>query len=142
MTNLQVSKVLNTKDSFQLNGKRYTLIMVDPDDSTRYKCMCVDSVNGASIDSILIDIVPTTFQQFTYIITNPSSFVPGNVIFAYKKTVKEIKKLNGIINLCNSTCISFTFKDIGAEVRTQMLTARQIATDEITISVYDNPTIG
>lgn len=142
MTNLQISKVLNTKEWFVLNGKRCTPIMVDPDDATKYKCVCVDSSNGSTIDSIPIISVPNTFQQFIYMISNYSLFGSGNVIFAYTKTPSEIREIYGIVNACNPSCISFAFKDIGAEIRTQMLTAKQISTGGITIMVYDKPTIG
>src|SRR5574344_2019575 len=126
MTKLEVSKILNTKTSFLIDGNTYTLIMVDADDSTKYKCLCVDTTNGMSITTIPILAVPSYFTQYIYRFANASVFDRDNVIYAYKKTTKVVNEITAIINACTEHGISFTYRNTGGEIVSQMLTPKQV----------------
>ena len=141
MTKLTVEKVLNTKEKFMLNGSLYNLIVVNADDSTKYTCHCVDSTNGAKITTVPIASVPSSFNQYVYRITNADVFERDNVIYAYKKTTKVVNEINAIIGACTESGISFMFRDVTGEVKTQMLTPKQISDENITIMMYDKPTV-
>lgn len=141
MTNLVVVKKLNTGDHFMIGSIRYTLIVVDPDDSTKYKCLCVDKANSASITKIGIDDVPKSFNQYVYSIDNPEAFDSGTVIFAYKRTVEQINEIQAIVNCCTSKSISFMYRNDGGAHVTQSLTGKQINDSGIVIMAYEKPVI-
>lgn len=140
MTHLLVEKRLNTRDSFKLHGKFYVPIGEDVKDGL-IQCRCSDKHNTVTFENIAIKDLPSGFEPFDYRITNSRLFERDRVILAYSKTEASIQKLHGIIRICTPEMISFTFSDIMGEIKTQGLTGRQIALNNIVILLYPEPVL-
>lgn len=138
MLHLQVERRLNTRDRFRLNHKIYQPIG-ECEDSIQ--CIEIDKHNYSCIVKVAKEDIPLSFPIYDYRIMNFKEFERDRVIFAYVVKENRVLKVHGIIRRCSHEAISFAFGDIGGEIKTQSLTARQIAKDEIVILMYEEPVI-
>ena len=138
---LEVEQTLNTCTGFFIGDNLYTVIEEDPDDTTKYKCMCKDTTNHITIASVPKELVPDNFKLYEYSFKDTKGFEEGNVIYACKKEKLAIKEINAVIIRCTKKAISFLYRNTGGEHITAMLTPIQVLKDGIVIQVYEKPTV-
>ena len=140
MIELQVGRALNINGTFKVKNHKYGVLNEHSDgriDCIRY----LDNSPYGEPVTLPKELIPESFNKYRYYINNFTEFEPGRVIFVCKVYPDRINKLYGIIRKCSSEMISFTFRDTGGELRTQGLTARQIANDEIMIRMFPEPKV-
>ena len=139
MIDLQISRLLNTIDIFKISGKIYRI--VSECDKNHLHCTSIDKYNFPKSVIMSKEDIPLNMQIYEYKIKNPEEFIPGSVIFCYKKEEKEIKKMNAIVINCTTKMISFTYRSNHGEILSIGLTAQQIALKDIIIKKYPDPII-
>lgn len=140
MIQLQVGRALNINGKFKIGSWNYGVI--GEHETGELVCFKYRENDGVVQKTVLDSVdVPDYFERYRFRITNPEVFEPGKVIFVYKKYEDRINKMYAIIRNCTTEMISFTFRDNGGELKTQGLTARQIAAHQIVVMLFPEPKI-
>ena len=138
---LEVEQTLNTSTGFFIGDNVYNIIEDDPDDGTKYKCMCKDTTNHITIASVPKELVPDNFKLYEYKFKDVTGFEDGKVIYAYKKDPMAIKEIQAIIIRCTTRSISFLYRNTGGEHVTALLTPLQVFKEGFVIQAYEKPVI-
>ena len=140
MTRLMCGVRYEIHTTFKIGPDTYEILQPVPVEENGYVRCCKRQTSG-QID--IVDIAPSYVPDtaMTTVFLNNTKFDVGDVIFMYHIEDDECKETSAIVTRCTSNAISYFYREVGGEMRTNMITAQQIRKFGIKVFKYPKPKI-
>ena len=130
---LLIDKILNTGEPFNILDDKYTIIEKDTESIDSFRCLKVDKFNASTIEIMDEGLVPPSFQLYKYRFTENDIDRDDAIRITAIDTDGNKIENNGLVISKTKDNIGYIFRDLTGQFRTNILSARVLCEQKITI---------